>query len=105
METQSSEPALRDDYDIPGFHVDVRRDVSALEEILDADPVLSAPFTRRPQDGGVVAVGKVGDPADHDHDVEQSHILAVRQRLRPRRLAYDTDLLVVGADEGLHEDC
>ena len=54
---------------------------------------------RGPQDGCLVAVGKVGEPADDDHQVQHRHALPIRERLRLRGLADDADLLRIGTDE------
>jgi hypothetical protein len=70
---------------------------------VEAHPVL-APAFGGAQHGRLVAVGEVGEAADRDHDVEERHPLPVRQGLRARRLAHDSDLLAVGAVELRDQD-
>src|SRR3546814_10479919 len=55
-------------------------------------------------EGRIVAVGKLGYPARLDDDVEQSHVGAVGDRARLRRLADDPHLLREGADEPADDD-
>src|SRR5215831_9018879 len=93
------EPALRDDQYVPGLDVHVRADVAALDEIPETYAVeLSA--LGGPEDGRRVPVGEVGESADRDHDVEQRHVLAIRERLRLLRFADHADLLAIRSDEG-----
>ena len=54
---------------------------------------------RRPEDGCLVPVGKIGDPAHHDHQIQDRHTLSIRNCLRPRGLADDANLFRIGADE------
>src|SRR5262245_50099481 len=93
-----SEPALRNDDDVAGPHLDVGRDVAASNEVLEPYAVLPPAF-RGAQHGRVVAVGEIREAADRDHHVEQRHPLPVGERLRPRCLADHPDLLAVGAVE------
>src|SRR3954463_694376 len=83
--TLRSEPALRNDHDVAGPHLDVGRDVTASNQVLEPHPVLP-PTVRGAQHRGVVAVGEVGEAADCDHHIEQRHPLPVREGLRARRL-------------------
>src|ERR1051326_8253705 len=101
--TRRSEPALRNDHDVAGPHLDVGGDVAASNEILEPHAVLLSAFGGA-QHGRVVAVGEVGEAADRDHHVEQRHPLPVRQGPRARRLPAPPDLLPLRAvglrDEG-----
>src|SRR5450755_3803538 len=87
-----SEPPLRNDQHIAGPDVDVRGNVTALQEVLEPDAVLLAVFLASNEHGSV-AIGEVGQTADLDHHVQQGHVLPVRYRLWLGRLADDPDLL------------
>src|SRR5712664_4144454 len=97
-----SEPALRNDQDVPGLHFDVRRNIATPDQVLQAHAVLVA-AVRGSQYRSAVAVGEVGEAADRDHDIEQGHFLAVRQSLGSRSLAYDANLLAILSFEGCHD--
>src|SRR3984893_16370415 len=87
------EPALRDDQDVAGLHIDVGGDVPALDQILESDPVELASFGDT-EDARRVAVREVRDPSDRDHHIEHSHLRAVWQYLRRGGFADNPDLLV-----------
>src|SRR4051812_37015845 len=80
------EPALRNDQDVAGLHVDIGGDVAALHQIAQADRVQLSTFGRT-KDAAVVAIGEVGESADGDHDVENRHVLAIRKHGGLRGLA------------------
>src|SRR3954463_6610446 len=96
--TPRSEPALRNDHDVAGPHLDVGRDIAASNEILESHAVL-APTLRGAKYRRVVAVGEVRKTPDCDHHIEQRHPLPVWERLRTRRLPHDPDLFAVRAVE------
>ncbi len=80
-----------------------RTNIATLDEVTNAHAVLLVAFGRT-QDAGAIAVGKVGDAAHGNHDVEERHLLVVLQHLRIRCLAHNADLLTVGADEAGDDD-
>src|SRR5689334_12577309 len=92
----SSEPGLGNDDDVSGHHLDIRGDVSSLEQIANSYAVLSFLPPARADNRCAVAVGEIRYPADRNHDVEQRHLVAVSEDLRPRRFTNDTNLFAVG---------
>ncbi len=94
---------MRNDEHVARTHLDIGRHVAALDKITNAHAVLLVAFGGA-QDGGAIAIGKVRDAADRNHDVEQCHLLVVLQHLRICSLAHDADLLAVGADEAGDDD-
>src|SRR5689334_557663 len=100
---RSLEPALRNDHDVARAHVDVRRYVAALDQILKANAVRLAAFGRA-RNRRVIAVGELGQAAHRDHHVEYRHVLPVRQDLRLGGLADHADLLAARSDKIGHDD-
>src|SRR6266566_4591738 len=92
------EPALRDDQDVAGLHIDVGCDIPALDQILESDAVELASLGNT-EDARRVAVREVRDPSDRNHYIEQGHLRAVRQYLRRGGFADYPELLVGRSDE------
>ena len=63
-----SEPALRDNQHVTGPHLNIRRHIAALDEILQANTILLVAIGRS-QNGRVIAIRKIGYSTNGNHHV------------------------------------
>src|SRR6476661_9846942 len=92
-------PALGNDEDIARLHIDVCGNVAAPQQVSDTHVVLLLCTVGCAQNRCGIAVRKVRNASHSDHDIEERHVLSIRQRLRTCRLADDSDLLAIRTDE------